>query len=173
MTVRADVSGPAPESKAFSANCGRSLSFSIDRWRGLCGAVIQVETKLELSCVRHEAGMPWRIEHDFNMDFLDTGQPRELVLYVAFEHVAHTAPGSRHGHLDTNSVPTQLHRRNVARGNQTQIHNIDRNLRIVHGLQLVPDHLLAERPFQTAGSCAIAALESPRASVSLASTRYM
>jgi hypothetical protein len=80
--------------------------FSIDRWRGLCGAVVQVETKLELSCVRHEAGMPWRIEHDFNMNFLDTGQLRELVLYVAFEHVAHTAPGSRHGHLDTNSVPT-------------------------------------------------------------------
>src|SRR6202521_4466911 len=93
-------------SHARSANCGQSLSFSIDRWRGLCVAVIQVKAKLELSCVRHEAGMPWRIEHDFNMNFLDTGQPRELVLYVAFEHVAHTAPGGRHGHLDTNSVPT-------------------------------------------------------------------
>src|SRR5260370_18486181 len=147
MTVQADVSGPAPESKAFSANCGRSLSFSIDRWRGLCGALIQVEAKLELSCVRHEAGMPWRIEHDFNMNFLDTGQPRELGLYVAFEHVAHTASGSRHGHLDTNAIPALLHGHDHTRVNQTQIHNIDRNLRIVHGLQLIPYHLLAENPF--------------------------
>src|SRR5260370_39191978 len=147
MTVRADVSGPAPESKAFSANCGRSLSCSIDRWRGLCGAVIQVETKLELSCVRHEAGMPWRIEHDFNMYFLDTGQPRELVLYVGLEHVAHTATGSSHGHFDMNPVHALLPGRNRARVNQTQTHGLDRNLRVVHGLQLIPDHLLAEIPF--------------------------
>jgi len=75
VTVWANVSRPAPESRVFSANCGQSLFFSIDRWRDLCGAVIQVEAKLELSRVRHEAGMPWRIEHDFNMNFLDTGQP--------------------------------------------------------------------------------------------------
>ena len=30
----------------------------------MCGVVIQVEAKLELSCVRHEAGMPRRIEHE-------------------------------------------------------------------------------------------------------------
>src|SRR5258708_14146858 len=107
MTVRADVSGPAPESKAFSANCGRSLSFSIDRWRGLCGAVIQVETKLELSCVRHEAGLPWRIEHDFNMYFLDTGHPPHFLLYVALAHHPHPAPATHHAHLEPNSVPTQ------------------------------------------------------------------
>src|SRR6266849_6582720 len=134
-------------SVAFSANCRQSLSFSIDRWRGVCRSVIQVEAKLELSCVRHEAGMPWRIEHDFNMNFLDTGQPRELGLYVAFEHVAHTASGCRHGHLDMNALPALLHGHNHTRVNQTQIHNIDRNLRVVHGLQLVPDHLIAEIPF--------------------------
>src|SRR5260370_17286401 len=99
MTVQADVSGPAPESKAFSANCGRSLSFSIDRWRGLCGAVVQVETKLELSCVRHEAGMPWRIEHDFNMYFLDTGQPRDLVLYISLQPLSPPPTGTLHRHF--------------------------------------------------------------------------
>src|SRR5713101_675520 len=88
------------------ANCGRSLSFSVDRRRGVCCSVIQVEAKLELRRIRHEAGMPRRIEHDLNMNFLDTGQPRELALHVGLEHVAHTATGSRHGHLDTNSVPT-------------------------------------------------------------------
>ena len=72
--VWANVSGPAPESRVFSANCRRSVPFSIDRWRGLCRAVIQVEAKLELGRIRHEAGMPWRIEHDFHMSFLDTGQ---------------------------------------------------------------------------------------------------
>jgi len=82
LTVRANVSGPAPESWVFSANCGRSLSFAIDRWRGVCCAVIQVEAKLELSRIRHQAGMPRRIEHDFNMNFRDTGQPRELALHV-------------------------------------------------------------------------------------------
>src|SRR6266853_4076860 len=138
---------PAPESKVFSANCGRSLSLAIDRWRGACRSVIQVEAKLELSCVRHEAGMPWRIEHDFNMNFLDTGQPRELGLYVAFEKVAHTASGSRHGHLDMNALPALLQGHNHTGVNQTQIHNIDRNLRVVNGLQLIPDHLLAEGPF--------------------------
>src|SRR5260370_15214072 len=105
MTVQADVSGPAPESKAFSANCGRSLSFSIDRWRGLCGAVIQGEAKLELSCVRHEAGMPCRIEDDFNMNFLDTGQPPELGLSVDFQDVAHTSSAIRHEHLAMNALP--------------------------------------------------------------------
>ena len=89
--VWANVSGPAPESRVFSANCGRSLSFSIDRWRGVCYAVIQVKAKLELSRVRHEAGMPWRIEHDFNMNLIDTGQPRDLALDVGLEHVAHAA----------------------------------------------------------------------------------
>jgi hypothetical protein len=35
VTLRANVSGPAPASTG-SANCGRSLSFAIDRWRGVC-----------------------------------------------------------------------------------------------------------------------------------------
>src|SRR5258708_37224059 len=91
--------------------------------------------------------MPWRIEHDFNMNFLDTGQPRELGLYVAFEHVANTASGSRHGHVDMNAIPALLHGQNHTRVNQTQIHDLARNLWIVHGLQLIPDHLIAERPF--------------------------
>jgi hypothetical protein len=61
---------------ALRRNAGSyGLSSSMDRWRGLCRAVIQVEAKLELSRIRHEAGMPWRIEHDFHMNFLDTGQP--------------------------------------------------------------------------------------------------
>jgi hypothetical protein len=38
-------------------------------WR----TVVQIETELELGRIRHEAGMPGRIEHDFNMNFLDTG----------------------------------------------------------------------------------------------------
>ena len=74
----------------------------------MCRSVIQVEAKLELSHVRHEGGMPWRIEHDFNMNFRDTGQPREFALHVGFEHVAHTATGSRHGHLDMNPVHALL-----------------------------------------------------------------
>src|SRR5260370_41749460 len=106
VTVRPNVSGPAPACRILWAKCGRSLSSAMDRWRALCHAVIQVETKLELSRVRHEAGMPWRIEHDFHMNFLDTGQPREPALHVGLEHVAHPATGSRHGHLDMNPVPT-------------------------------------------------------------------
>jgi len=51
----------------------RHLSRAMDRWRGLCRVVIQVEAKLELGRIRHEAGMPWWIEHDFNVNFLDTG----------------------------------------------------------------------------------------------------
>ena len=76
----------------------------MDRWRGLCRAVIQVEAKLELGCIRHEAGIPRRIEDDFNMNLLDTGQPREPALHVGLEHVAHTTTGSRHGHFDMNPV---------------------------------------------------------------------
>jgi hypothetical protein len=49
--------------------------------------------------------------------------------------------------LIMNPVPALLQGRNVARVNQTQIHDIDRNLRIVRGLQLIPYHLIAERPF--------------------------
>src|SRR5713101_4029619 len=92
------------DSRILWAKCGRSLS-SMDRRRGLCRAVIQVEAKLELGRIRHEAGMPWRIEHDFNMNFLDTGQPREPALHVGLEHVAHAATGSSHGHFDMNPVP--------------------------------------------------------------------
>ena len=66
---------PAPGSRILWAKCGRSLSSSMDRRRGLSRAVIQVEAKLELGRIRHEAGMPLRIEHDFNMNFLDAGQP--------------------------------------------------------------------------------------------------
>src|SRR5260370_30315194 len=88
------------------------LSSSMDRWRGLCRAVIQVEAKLELGRIRHEAGMPWRIEHDFHMNFLDTWQPREPALHVRLEHVAHPATGSTHGHFDMNPVPTLLQGRN-------------------------------------------------------------
>ena len=35
--------------------------------------------------------MPEWIEHDFNMNFLDIGQPRELALHVGLEHIAHGA----------------------------------------------------------------------------------
>src|SRR5438445_788768 len=70
--------GPAPESRAFPAKCRQSLSFSIDRRRGLCSAVIQVEAKLELSCVQHEAGTPWRIEHESAAVGTWRAQPRKL-----------------------------------------------------------------------------------------------
>ena len=90
----------------------------MDWWRGVCCSVIQVEAKLELSRIRHEAGMPRRIEHDFNMNFRDTGQPRELALHVGLEHVAHAATGSRHGHLEMNPVPTLLQGCDVTRVNQ-------------------------------------------------------
>src|SRR5713226_5277567 len=103
----------------------------MDRWRGLCRAVIQIEAKLELGRIRHEAGMPRRIEHDFNMNFLDTGQPRELALYVGLEHVTHAATGSRHGHLDMNPVPAFWQGSNDVVVEQTQTYDIDRNLRIV------------------------------------------
>jgi effector-binding domain-containing protein len=42
------------DSRILRAKCGRSLSSSMDRWRGLCRAVIQVEAKLELGRIRHE-----------------------------------------------------------------------------------------------------------------------
>src|SRR6266851_10339703 len=101
---------------ALRRNAGSyGLSSAMDRWRGLCRAVIQVEAKLELGRVRHEAGMPWRIEHDFHMNLLDTGQPRELALHVGLEHVAHTASGSRHGHFDMNAIPALLHGHNHTR----------------------------------------------------------
>src|SRR5258708_19500739 len=59
-------------------------------WR----TVVQIETELELGRIRHEAGMPWRIEHDFNMNFLDTGQPREPALHLRLAPVAPSAPST-------------------------------------------------------------------------------
>src|SRR2546425_12884976 len=98
----------------------------MDWWRGVCCSVIQVEAKLELRRIRHEAGMPRRVEHDFNMNFRDTGQPPELALHVGLEHVAHAATRSRQAHLYMNPVHALLPGRNDARVNQTQVHTIER-----------------------------------------------
>ena len=45
--------------------------------------------------------------------------------------------------------------------------NVSGNLRIVNGLQLIPDVWSLKGPSWIADSCAVAALENPRASVSL------
>src|SRR6266576_1750142 len=143
----ANASSTAPRSRVSRAKCRPSLSFPVDPRRGLSCTVIQVEAKLELGRIRHEPGVPGWIEHDFNMNFLNTGQLRKLAVHISLQHVAHTATGSCHGHSDMNTLPALFQGRNHARVNQTQIHDIDRNLWVVHGLQPIPDHLIAEIPF--------------------------
>jgi len=60
----------------------------------MCRSVIQIEAKLELGRIRHAAGMPWGIEHDFNMNFLDTGNCESLLSTSAVSTLPIPHPGA-------------------------------------------------------------------------------
>ena len=88
--------------------------------------------------------MPGRIEHHLHIHLFHFGKARQLALNVGSQHVAHAAAWSGHRHSDINFFPPIYACGNFAGIDQAQIDNVYGNFGIVHGLELIPDHGLAE-----------------------------
>jgi len=74
------------------------------------------------------------------MDVFDGRQRLQFFLNVRLQHIAHAASGRRHRHGDVDVVIAVFFC-DLAGIDQTQIHNVHRNLRIVARAQHFP-HLL-------------------------------
>ena len=108
--------------------------------------VVGVEAELELGAFRHHSRNPGRIEDDLDVDLAHLRQCGELAFHFGLDHVGHAAAGrgKRHAHVDALAAAFESGRR--GRVDEAQVDDVDRNLRIAHRLQLLPDHLLAEGP---------------------------
>src|ERR1700683_3837225 len=108
------------------------------------GAVVHVEAELELGGFRHAAFVPRRIEDDIDLDFAHLGQGGEFALDFSLDHVRHCAAGRGQRHADRDPLAAGF---GIARGgfvDKAEIDDVYRNLRIAHGLELLPDHFVPE-----------------------------
>src|SRR5439155_3361613 len=96
--------------------------------------------ELEAGCVGHAARVPRRIPHDFDAHLPDPREALDLAPDVLPEDVPHSAARSGHGHVDLDAVALGK-RHGFAAINEAEVHEIDRDLRIEHRLQLLPDPL--------------------------------
>src|SRR5207248_6784093 len=99
--------------------------------------------ELEAGCVGHAARAPRRIPHDFDADLPDPREALDLAADVLPEDVPHAAARCRHAHVDLDAVALG-ERHGFAAIDEAEVHEIDRDLRIEHRLQLLPDPLLVE-----------------------------
>src|SRR5438067_10700916 len=97
-------------------------SWSAHGWEGARRAsVVQIETKLELGCLRHAPGIPRRIQDYFDANLFHLRQPCKFAFDVSFQHIAHAAARSRHRHLHIDSLSALLERRDHTGVDQAQV----------------------------------------------------
>ena len=105
---------------------------------------IGVEAEVQFGGFRHAAFVPGRIKDDFDFDFAHLRQCREFSLDFGFDHIGHTAAGSGEGHAHIDALAA-CDVGGSGRVDQAEIDDVDRYLGIADGLELLPDHLFAER----------------------------
>src|SRR6185437_15602377 len=112
-------------------------------WRNAAEAFLVIQTQLKPSSFRHHERSPRRIEYNLDTDILYSGEWAEFLFNVGLEHISHSATRSGHGHGDINVV-TAVFFRDAAGIHEPKIDDIDRDFRVVNGLELVPYRLFAE-----------------------------
>src|ERR1700756_239733 len=97
-----------------------------------------IKAQLQLGCIRHAAGVPRRIEDNLHVYLLHFRQAREFVFDVSLKDIAHATAGSSHGHFYIDFFPAFVSSY-VAGVDQAQIYDVDGDLGVVNGLELVPN----------------------------------
>ena len=81
--------------------------------------------------IRHAGMIPWRIEYQVNLDAGDAGNRADGILDPARHVAGHRAAGCRQGHIDLD-LPVVI---DIDFVNEPQFVNIDRDFRVIDGLQ--------------------------------------
>jgi hypothetical protein len=116
--------------------CGKGFRAYAEKFNTSCLA--DIKAQLQLSRIRHAAGVPRGIEDNLHVYLLHFRQARELVFDVSLKDITHAAAGSGHGHFYIDFFPAFV-RSYVAGVDQAQIYDVDGDLGVVNGLELVPN----------------------------------
>src|SRR5690554_4765730 len=90
----------------------------------------------------HHLTTPGRVEDDLGMHLADLRGAEDLVAGVGGDDVAHAAAGCGQRHADGDDALPGDQALDAAAVDQPQVDDIDRDLRVEAGAQLVPDELL-------------------------------
>jgi hypothetical protein len=66
------------------------------------------------------------------------------LFYFHFDHIGHAAAGRGERHADIDAVAAGVKLRRCGRVDETEVDDVDGNLGVAHGPQLLQDHFLAE-----------------------------
>src|SRR6266508_4287732 len=111
----------------------------------LCSSTLGAshQSQLEFRSLGHHALVPRRVPDQFHVRLIDLLNRQEFVLHVLREHRPHAATRRRQRHFHVRFVGVaRADRRELAIVDQSEIDDIDRDLRVVTRLKLVPDLLL-------------------------------
>src|SRR5690606_15232706 len=90
----------------------------------------------------HHRLVPWRIEHEVNVRLGDGRDHLQLGAHVVDEDLAHAATGRGQCHAHANRALSVLAMLDVDVIDETEFHDVDRDLRIETGAKLFPYQLL-------------------------------
>src|SRR6202522_4220312 len=99
-------------------------------------------SRLQTSLLGHHAVIPWRIEHQLHVRARHGGNDLHLIAHILNQNLPHAAAGSRERHLDVDRAGIVDILGDIAFVYQAEIDDIDRDLRVVAGLELLPYHVL-------------------------------
>src|SRR5437868_3172899 len=118
----------------------------------LPGAQVTVETPqqpngswwIDVYLKGKSASVEWRPAHGYGVagEVTASGERLDFVLHVRGEHGAHAAAGGGEGHLHLHVVPASFGGDELAEIDQSEVDDVHRDLRVVTGLELIPDELL-------------------------------
>ncbi len=103
------------------------------------------DAQLHLARFGDHGLVPGRVPHQFHLGFADAGEGFDLGLGFLGEDGAHAAAGGGQRHLDGDVGAVAVARGDQAIVDEAEVHDVDRDFRVVTGLELVPDPLFINR----------------------------
>ena len=131
---------------------GRAARTGIGQQRSV--TVIKVETELQLGGSDMRLGFQGGSNTTSTRTSFTSGSRASLLSTSAFSTFPIPQPGAVIDIFDVDLLAARLEIRNRASVDQAQVDDVNRNLRIVNGLQLLPDHVFRESSVRRGACCA-------------------
>src|SRR5580700_4658748 len=98
--------------------------------------------RLQTCRLGHHGLVPGRIEGELHLDLAHGWNALNLIAHVVDQDIAHAAPRGGEGDLDFHRARAVRVRFDLAFVHEAQVHDVDRDLRVVAGTHLLPGELL-------------------------------
>ena len=141
--MRPQVAGLHSQRQRFDGACLENRIWHQPNMSRLAGRLIH--PRFQTRGVGHHFLAPGRIEGELYGDAGHVGHGQHLAPDIFGQEFAHPATDRGQGHHYINVIAISAERRDVAFVDQAEVNDVDRDLRVVTGLQLRPDQGLVNQ----------------------------